>query len=116
MEFPKFILPVFRLVRSLELVIDHGNRRLPIRVEIFQDTANTTHFRYRVFGLEVFYLQPSYHDGPLAHEVFTTLCLPNLGAGDYFEVANVDLAEKKFFEDFEREFAKTRGAKTSAVV
>ena len=108
MAFPKFIGQAFRLVRSLDLVIDHGTRKLPIRVEFSQDPVHATHFRYRVFGLESFTLQPSYHDKSLSHEVFTTLCLPNLGAGDYFEAPDADAAEKRFYEDFEREFTKSR--------
>jgi hypothetical protein len=89
-------------------MIDNVSRKLPIRVEIFQDPAKTTHFRYRVFGLEEFKLQPSYHEMPLPHEVFTTFCLPNMGAGEYFEADDIDAAEAKFYEDFEREFRKKR--------
>ena len=42
----------------------------------------------------------------LPNEVLTTLCLPNLGAGDFFEAADLESAERRFFEDFERHSSK----------
>ena len=94
----KFIGPGFRLVRTLDLVLDRAARKLPVRVELFQNPAEPKHFRYRAWCLEWFKLQPEYHEEPLPHEVWTTLCLPNLGAGDFFEAADLEAAERKFFE------------------
>ena len=98
----KFIGLTFRLVRTLDLELEQGHRRLPVRVELFQAAEEPTHFRYRAWCLERFALQP-YHDKPLLHEVWTTMCLPNLGAGDFFEAADLDSAERRFFEDFEQQ-------------
>ena len=110
MASSKFIGPAFRLVRTLDLLIDHGFRKLPVRAEIFQDPAQPTHFRYRVWGLESFQLQPGYTTQPLPHEVLTTVCLPNLGAGDYIEAPDTDAAERRFYEDFQKEFDQGRDA------
>ena len=105
-----FIGPAFRLVRTLDLVIDHGFRKLPVRVEIFQDPTYRTHFRYRVWVIEAFQLRPRYSAEPLQHEVLTTVCLPNLGAADYFEAADIDAAEGRFYDDFQRESGWARDA------
>jgi len=102
----KFIGAAFRLVRTLDLVLYQGSRKLPVRVEFFQNADKPKHFRYRAWCLEWFKLQPEHHGVPLPHEVLTTLCLPNLGAGDFFEAADLESAEKRFFEDFERHSSK----------
>jgi hypothetical protein len=102
----KFIGPAFRLARTFDLLLDQGARKLPVRVELFQDPAQPKHFRYRAWCLETFRLQPSYHNEPLPHEAWTTLCLPNFGAGDFFEAADLDAAERKFFEDFEKQSSR----------
>jgi len=100
---PKFIGPTFQLVRTLDLVLDHGHRKLPIRVEFSQNREEPTQFRYLAWCLEQFKIQPQYHDEPLLHELWTTFCLPNFGAGDFFEAANLDAAERKFFDDFKKQ-------------
>jgi hypothetical protein len=106
----KFIGPAFHLVRTLDMVIDHGFRKLQIQVQIFQDPIHITRFRYRVWGLESFQLQPGYSAVPLDHEILTTMCLPNFGAGDYFEVEDINAAEQRFYHDFEAEFERRRDA------
>lgn len=109
MPHSKFIGPAFRLVRTLDLELEQGHRRLPVRVEFFQALEEPTHFRYRAWCLECFKLQPQYHDEPLPHEVWTTLCLPNLGAGDFLEATDLDSAERRFFEDFKQQSNTDRG-------
>jgi hypothetical protein len=108
MPHPAFIGQAFRLVRTLEFTLDQGPRKLPVRAEFLQDPAEPTHFRYRVWCLEWFELQPQYHDEPLPHEAWTTLSLPNLGEGAYFEAPDLDAAEKRFYADFQKEFSKRR--------
>jgi len=102
MPHPKFIGPAFRLVRTLDITLDQGHRKLPVRVELFQNPEDLKQFRYRAWCLEWFSIQPQYHDGPLPHEVWTSLCLPNCGDGDFFVAVDLDAAERKFYEDFER--------------
>jgi hypothetical protein len=109
MPHPKFIGPAFRLVRTLDSVLDQGHRRIPVRLELFQNPENPRQFRYRAWVLEWFKLQTQYHDEPLPHEAWTTFCLPNFGAGDYFEASDLDAAERKFFEDFEKQPSEGRG-------
>ena len=104
----KFIGAAFRLVRTLDLVLDQGHRKLPVRVEFFQNPQDPKQFRYRAWCLEWFKLQPQYHDEPLAHEVWTSFCLPNCGAGDFFGAANLDAAEDKFYEDFQEQSGEKR--------
>ena len=106
MAHPKFIGPAFRLVRTLDIVLDQGHRKLPVRVEFFQNPEEPKQFRYRTWCLEWFKLQPQYHDEPLPHEAWTTFGLPNFGAGDFFEVSDVEAAERKFFDDFEQQSSK----------
>ncbi len=102
MPDPKFIGPTFRLMRTLDLALDQGHRRVPVRVEFFQNPSEPKQFRYRAWCLEWFNLQPQYHNEPLPHEAWTTLCLANFGAGDYFEAVDLEAAERRFFEDFEK--------------
>ena len=100
----QFTGSVFRLVRTLDLSLDHGTRKSSVRAEIFQNPEHPTQFRYRIWGVEWFKLQTGYSTDPLPHEMLTTLCMPNLGAGDYFEAADIDAAEQRFYEDFKKEF------------
>ena len=95
-------------MRTLDLVLDQGHRKLPVRVEFFQNPQDPKQFRYRAWCLEWFKLQPQYHDEPLAHEVWTSFCLPNCGAGDFFVAANLDAAEDKFYEDFQEQSGEKR--------
>ena len=106
MSSRRFSSPAFRLVRVLELSIEDGSRKQPVRAEIFQDPSQPTHFRYRVWGLLEFRLQTTDYPENLPYQVLTTFCVPNLGTGDYFEAADLDAAEKRFYDDFEREFKK----------
>jgi hypothetical protein len=102
MPAAKFIGSAFRLVRTLDLVIEVRARRLQARAEIFQDPVQRTHFRYRVWYLETFGMRTNSGEEVLPHECLTTLCLPNLGSGDYFEAEDADAAERKFYEDFQQ--------------
>ena len=103
----KFTLPAFRLVRTLDLNIDDGEQKKPVRAEFFQDPSKPTHFRYRLWGIEWFKLTTKdYPEAPLMYELLTTSCMPNLGQGEYFEAPNVDAAEKMFYEDFQKEFSR----------
>src|SRR5690348_10571465 len=68
MPHSKFIGPAFRLVRTLESVLDQGHRRVPVRLELFQNPENPRQFRYRAWVLEWFKLQAQYHAEPLPHE------------------------------------------------
>ena len=106
MAAPIFTSPAFRLIRTLDLFRDDGTRKLPIRIEIFQDPKQLTHFRYRLWGVEWFKLQTEHYPEPLPHELLTTLCMPNLGANDYFEAEDVDAAEQKVYEYFKKEFGR----------
>ena len=108
MPTSKFIGPAFRLVRTLNLVLDQGQRKLPVRVEFFQNLQDPNQFRYRAWCLEWFKLHPQYHAEPLAHEIWTSFCLPNCGAGDFFLAADLDAAESKFYEDFEEQSGEKR--------
>ena len=92
--------PAFRLVRTLDLRFVANNPFRAIRAELFQDPARPTHFRYWVWGLQDFPMTVPYEDRPLTHQLLTTICLPNLGAGDFFEAADVDAAEDRFYADF----------------
>jgi hypothetical protein len=92
--------PPFRLVRTLDLRFPADNPFGAIRAEIFQDPAHPTHFRYWVWGLQDLQITVPYEGKPLFHQLLTTICLPNRGAGDYFEAANVDAAEARFYADF----------------
>ncbi len=109
MPHPKFIGPTFRLVRTVDMVLDQGHRKLPVRVEFFQNPEEPKQFRYRAWSLEWFKLQTQYHEEPLPQEAWTTLCLPNFGADDFFEASDLDSAERKFFEDFEKQSSKGQG-------
>lgn len=104
MSSRRFTSPGFRLVRVLELNIEDGGRQQPVRAEIFQDPLHPTRFRYRLWGLLEFRLKTTDYPEDLPYQVLTTFCVPNLGTGDYFEAADTDAAEKRFYEDFEREF------------
>jgi hypothetical protein len=90
------------------MVLDQRDRKLPVRVEFFQNPDEPKQFRYRAWCLEWFKLQPQYQEEPLPHEAWTTLCLPNFGAGDFFLAENLDAAERKFFDDFEKQSSKQR--------
>ena len=97
---PKSPYPPFRLVRTLDLRFAADNPFRAIRAELFQDPANPTHFRYWVWGLQDFQMTVPYEKQQLSHQLLTTICLPNQGAGDYFEAADVDAAEARFYSDF----------------
>ena len=103
MPSSQFIGPAFRLARTLDIVLDQGHRKLPVRIELFQNPQNPKQFRYRAWCLEWFKLEPQYHDESLPHEAWTTLCSPNFGAADFFEAVDLDAAERRFFEDFEKQ-------------
>ena len=91
----------FRLVRTLDLKFAAAQTTFSaIRVELFQDPKHPTHFRYWAWGLQEFQLPVPYEDQPLRHQLLTTICLPNKGVGDYFEAADVDAAEARFYADF----------------
>ena len=90
----------FRLVRTLDLKFATNTPFTAIRVELFQDPAHPTHFRYWVWGLYEFHLPVAHEKQPLPHQLLTTICLPNKGAGDFFEAADVDAAEARFYADF----------------
>jgi hypothetical protein len=92
--------PAFRLVRTLDLRFRTENPFKAIRAEIFQDPAHPTHFRYWVWGLQDFQMTVPNEEKPLWHQVLTTICLPSKGAGDFFEAADVDAAEARFYADF----------------
>ncbi len=92
--------PVFRLVRTLDLRFSTDNPFRAIRAEFFQDPVHPTRFRYWVWGLQDFNLAVPYEEQPLWHQLLTTVCLPNLGAGDCFEAADIDAAEVRFYADF----------------
>jgi hypothetical protein len=50
--------------------------------------------------LQDFQMAVPYDDQPLTHQLLTTICLPNRGAGDFFEAADIDAAETRFYADF----------------
>ncbi len=93
-------LAAFRLVRTLDLQFATKTPFSAIRVELFQDPAHPTHFRYWAWGLQEFRLPVPYETQPLPHQLLTTICLPNKGAGDFFEAADIDAAEARFYADF----------------
>jgi hypothetical protein len=92
--------PAFRLVRTLDLRFASKNPFRAIRAELFQDPVHPTHFRYWVWGLQDFPMTVPYQDQPLTHQLLTTICLPNRGAGDFFEAADIEAAEARFYADF----------------
>ncbi len=91
---PKLGIEFYRLVRTLETSKQRGDAAMVVRVEIFQSATHPSQFRFWYWGLETFKIATEYHDQPLPHFLNTTLSLPNLGKGEFFEAASVEEAEK----------------------
>ncbi len=91
---PKLGSELYRLVRTLETSQQRGDAAMVVRVEIFQSATRPNHFRFWYWGLETFNIATWYHDQPLPHFINTTLSLPNLGKGEFFEAASLEEAER----------------------
>lgn len=85
---------VYRLVRTLETSQLRGDAAMVVRVEIFQSSTHPNRYRFWYWGLETFNIATWHHDQPLPHFINTTLSLPNLGKGYFFEAASLEEAER----------------------
>ena len=90
---PRLGSEFYRLVRTLEANQPRGDAAMVVRIEIFQSATHPERFRFWYWGLETFNIATCYHDQPLPHFINTTLSLPNLGKGEFFEAASLEEAE-----------------------
>ena len=54
---------VYELVRTLEIDLDIEGDAWPVRLELYRDREDETHFRARVWLLETFRVQPTFPQG-----------------------------------------------------
>jgi len=51
---------IFHLARTIEVDLQIEDDAWPLRIELYRDSADETHFRARVWLLEAFRLQPTF--------------------------------------------------------
>lgn len=111
--------PFFELIRTIETELTLASDVIePIRIELFQDIADPTHFRCRLWERESFRLTPSFpqdKDGqPLEisdDEVLVERSTQMMGDYESIEEPNADAALSKVLKDLEGRLEHWTGKK-----